>query len=360
MLRSAAIAALATALGVLPAAPASGQVIVDAGPHLVVRSPQVTAPLSGSLTNGTPLDFWIADGDHATENKLLKYDDLTGVTAVGPLQSPSGQSFGWPSDLERVGDKVYGIETFHRYLYVLDPASGICTPVGAQVTYTTLFGLAYDYFGDKLYAVDQKTRKLLLFNRSTGTAKVVLTLPSTHADVRSLGFRHSDRKLYYSDDATETIYRVDPGTGVNETVLALNDGPDAKVDELDFFAGRCFVSYRTYDSGMDLWDMQFLQIDVDQGEILFEGPVIGDCSAHSLLVNSIPETTRWVQLSGPSQARILHPEQLSSLVRFDAPGRYRFELRAIGAFTTTTDTVDVWVQQGGAGPGVPGSPIRLR
>ena len=319
------------------------QVAVDAGPNQTLPHPRRITRLEGQVTNVTPLDFWIADGDHATENYLLKYDDRTGLTAVGPLQTSSQQIYGWPSDLEKVGGVVYGIDTFHRKLYRLDAGTGICTPVGSAVSYTALFALAYDHAGDRLYSVDQKTRKLLRFDRSTGKATVILTLPAAHSDVRGLAFRKRDRKLYYCDDATEALYRVDPATGVNEFVLALGDGPTAKVDELDFFQGRLFGSYRAFDAAAGIWSMQLLEIDVENVEARLHGPVIRDCSAHSLVVNSLPETIRWVQIAGPADARIVRPDDVATPVHFPAPGAYVLELQAIGGSTTTRDQVVIRV-----------------
>jgi hypothetical protein len=322
---------------------ARAQVTVDAGPDQRLPPMQRMAVLSGTATNLTPLDFWIADGDGALENYLLKYDDVTGVTAVGPLKTTGGQIFGWPSDMEHVGAVVYGIETFHRKLYTLDANTGICTPVGAQVSYTGLSCLAYDAAGDKLYSVDSKTRKLLKFDRSTGKATVILTLPAAHTDVRGLAFRKSDGKLYYCDDATEAIYRVDPATAKNEFVLALNDGPDALVDELDFYGGKLYASYRTIDRTTGIWSMRVARIDLEEGEAEFVGPVISDCSAHTLKMNSIPETIRWVQTGGPAQALIVRPGALTTAVYFPMPGPYRFELQAIGNNKTTRDDMIVRV-----------------
>lgn len=334
----------------LLAAAASAQVIVDAGPNQKLRYPSHSLKMAGSISNGTPLDFWVADGDNATENYLLKYSDKTGVVPVGPLQTTSGQVFGWPSDLERVNGVIYGIETFHRKLYTLDDSTGICTPVGAQVSYTTLSGLAYDTAGDKLYGVDQKTRKLLKFDRSTGKATVILTLPAAHLDVRGLAWRKADAKLYYTDDATEAIYRVDPVTGVNEFVLALNDGPNVKLDELDFFRGRLYGSLREYDPNTNLWSMRLVLLDLDDGEAHFLGPVIRDCSAHALVVNSLPEKLQWVQVSGPATVKFQHPDRLDTSVYFPNVGTYVLELQAIGPSGTVRDQVAISF----GGPYLPG------
>jgi len=317
------------------------QAIVDAGADQLLPPGLMTAKLRGSITQRTPLDFWVADGDGATEDYLLKYHEGSGVTAIGPLQSTGGQTFGWPSDFERAAGLVYGIETFHRYLYTLDPATGDCTPIGSASSFTALNGLAYDRGHDILYGVDGKSRKLFKFNRATGKTTVILTLPSSRTDVRGIAFREYDGKVYYTDDATESLYRVDPNTGVDEFLLAYNDGPNAKVDEIDYFYGRLFGSYRTLDPVTLVWSMQLVEIDFEDAVVTGWGPVINDCSAHSLVVNSLPETTRWAQISGPGAATILHPERENTAVGFPRVGAYVFELRAEGVPVTVTDRVTI-------------------
>src|SRR5689334_1743168 len=61
------------------------------------------AQLSATVQGGTPLVYWTGDGNGATENDLLLYDDRTGVTAVGPLRLATGGSFGYPTDITRIG-----------------------------------------------------------------------------------------------------------------------------------------------------------------------------------------------------------------------------------------------------------------
>lgn len=347
----------AAALSPLLDAAASGQPVVSAGPDQALPPGRLMTRFAGGVSNLTPLEFWVADGDHATENMLLKYHSTSGITAVGPLQTSSGLTYGWPSDFEQVAGIYYGIETFHRRLYTLDPQTGLCTPVGGQTGWTTLFGLAYDFDTDTLYGVDKNTRDLIVFDRSTGAGTAILKLPVQHSDVRGIAYRKLDRKLYYCDDFTETIHRVDPVTGTVEFVLALNDGPNAKVDELDFFHGRLFASYRTFEPNSSVWSMQLVQIDVDAGEVESFGPVVDDCSAHSLIVLSVPEQVEWRQTAGPALARIEREHDPKSPVSFPAGGTYVFELRAAGTGGTFTDSVTITVPGGNSRSGG-GPPIR--
>ncbi len=139
------------------ASAAQAQVQVNAGADFATSSGTPVA-MQGVVNNVSPLDFWTADGDGAAEDKLIKSSSVSGRTDVGPLKSPSGQVYGWPSDYERIGGVVYGIETFHKFVYTLNADTGVCTPLANNTGYTRVFGLAYDAPHDKLYAVDQKTR----------------------------------------------------------------------------------------------------------------------------------------------------------------------------------------------------------
>jgi len=330
-------------------------VSVNAGANQQLPAGHAMTWLHGQLLNPSPVDFWMADGDGANEDKLLKWNDVTGLTAVGPLKNAGGQLYGWPSDLERVQGIVYGLETFHRRLYTLDDQTGLCTDAGPALNYTRLFGMSYDAAANKLYAVDQKTRKLLEIDRSNALPLVVTTLPAAHSDIRGLAFCAADSKLYYCDNATETLQRIDPVTKVIEHVLDLNDGPNAIVDEIEFWEGELFCSYRSYDAQTNVWSAQLARIDLEEEIAIPYGPVINDVSAHSFVLRSLPEIPRWVQVGGPPNATIARPWQLDTPVSFTRPGRYVFELRAqLFHKVKATDTMVVVVTQlplgGNSGP----------
>ncbi len=336
----------ALALASLLAAPAPAQVWVNAGQDTMLPAGHSMMRLAGSAGGFSPLDFWVADGDGLTENRLLKWNDVTGLTVVGPLQTAAGRVYGWPSDFERVRGTVYGIETFDKKLYTLDGNTAICTDVGpALSSYTRLFGLAYDFGNDHLYAVDNKTRKIIKIDRTTAVSSVVMTLPSNFSDVRGLAYRVGDGKLYFCDDATETLQRINLATLAIEHVMDFNDGPNAKVDEIEFYEGQLFCCYRSYDSLTDIWSAQLARLDVEDEIAIPYGPLITDVSAHSLVIFSVPEHARWVQVSGPATAQILQQNQLDSPVTFPAPGQYVFELRAeLFRNVVTADQVTIRVQ----------------
>src|SRR5688572_24271599 len=123
-----ALAILGLAPDCLAAAPLP-QVSADAGPDQTVTFPG-PAQLAGALNNRSILDWWTADGNNATENRIVMYSDVAGVSASPVLKNAAGTIFGWPSDLIWIGGQLHGIESLQRYLYTCDPVSGLCTPIG--------------------------------------------------------------------------------------------------------------------------------------------------------------------------------------------------------------------------------------
>src|SRR6185436_7708690 len=89
----------------------SAQVLPDAGPDQSIALGS-SATLAGVLNNRSPLDWWTADGNLASENCILQYHDGAPLTVSPQLHSPTGQVFGWPSDLLRINGQIYGIESY--------------------------------------------------------------------------------------------------------------------------------------------------------------------------------------------------------------------------------------------------------
>src|SRR6185503_18642780 len=153
---------------------ARAQVAANAGPDQQVIYPDA-ATLDGEVVNASPIHWWTADGNHATEDMLLKHLEGSGDTAVGPIRTASGQVMGWPSDFVTIGGAVWGVDVGQRRLYTLDPSTGICTLVGTAFSslYASVTALAYDVAGDRLFAVDTAKKQLLRFNRTTGQVTTV-------------------------------------------------------------------------------------------------------------------------------------------------------------------------------------------
>jgi hypothetical protein len=312
------------------------RIVVHAGPDQVIRADSTR--MQGSVLNQRPLSFWTGDGDHATEDMLVKYNSQSGASYVGPLRNPDGIHFGWPSDFARIGKVIYGVDADRRRLYKLNGDTGICEPLETRIPYQRVFGLAYDQTHQKLYAVDQVSRKLLLLDTLTGKASEVLTLPDLHTDVRGLAYSLLDDKLYYSDESTESIYSCDPQGGTPQLIMSFQDGPQARIEELEYYDGRLFASYLT--QWESIWIMQVLEIDTKQRTKHPIGPVIKDLSGHCLLINSMPERIYWKQISGPAKALFSDIANPRAIVKFPRAGKYVLELGAAGNSDTVTLTAE--------------------
>jgi hypothetical protein len=297
------------------------RIVIQAGPDRVIRGN--SAQMKGSVSNQRPLSFWTADGDHATEDMLIKYDSQSGISYVGPLRNPEGKRFGWPSDFARIGNEIYGVDADRRRLYKLNGHTGICEPLGNRMPFSRVFGLAYDEVHHKLYAVDQASHKLLALDRLTGRASEILSFPSSHSDIRGLAYNALENKLYYSDESTESIYSCVPHQGIPQLVLSLSDGPQMRIEELEFYDGRLFASYLMLRGS--IWFMQVMEIDMKRRTKQAIGPLIKDLSGHCLLINSIPEPIYWKQISGPARVSFSDPTDPRATVKFPQLGKYVLE-----------------------------------
>lgn len=345
-------AALPAAFLVL-AVPAFAQ-LPDAGPDQTLSYP-AAAQLAGMVNGSSPLDWWTADGNGATENDLIEYSSASGVTAVGPLRTSGGTIYGFPGDLVRVGADVYGIDVSLRRLYVVDPATGIVTPAAAawSASYTAVECLAYDAAGNRLFAVDRPSGQLLLLDRSTGAATPVgsHTL-SAWTSVRSLAWRDADGQLYAVDQASDRLLRIDPATGAPTAIASLASEPDADVEELHFFGDKLYAVDDGSTAGF-LTSAQLQRIRLTDGVATNIGPEIPDVSAHALLVNSVPEEVLWTKVSGPGTVTFADPNALDTSATFSAPGAYVLRLTVFAAGGPAADDVTI------SSDGCPNDPAKL-
>jgi thrombospondin type 3 repeat protein len=330
----------ALAAGVL--VPATGaQVVPHAGPDQVVLFP-AGAALSGELENRSPLNWWTADGNHATENKIVMFDSGSGVSSSPTLKTASGTIFGWPSDLIWINGSLYGIESNLRYLYTVVPETGICTPIGPANSWDDVYCLAYDAAGDRLFGVDLAKKQLLLFDRTTGAVtKVGNATLAGYTMIRALAYRDSEGMLYALDQNGDKLLRIHPATGAPTVVGILPHDPLARIEELSFFQGELYASNGIQDTGQNLIAGQLQHIDLTSFAVANIGPVLDDCSPHSLIVNSLPEAFLWSVTSGPGIATIANPSALSTSVSFSEPGSYVLTLTAYAYPTPVTDSLTI-------------------
>ena len=316
-----------------------------AGPDQAIPFPYPVT-LAGSIQGGTPLVYWTADGNGATENDVLKYDSRVGTTAIGPLRTAAGGTFGQPTDLVRVGSAIYGIDGLRRMLYTLDAATGVVTPIGAAwpATYADVESLAYDAGRDRLYAVDRTTGQLLLLSRTGApVAPVGNRTLAGYAQIRSLAFRPANGLLYAVDQATRSILAVDPNTGVPTFLCTMAAEAHGRIEELEFFNDRLY-GIDALDDGTNLVSAQLQRIYTNVGLVQNVGPVMSQVSATCLIVDSIPEDHTWTKVSGPGVVTISDVYSLTPTVRFSKPGTYVLQLSVYTPSGTRSDTVTITQQ----------------
>ncbi len=322
---------------------ALAQVQPDAGPDQSITLP-ATAQLAGVLNNRSPLDYWTADGNHASENEIVMYSDITGIHYSPVLHNAAGTIFGWPSDLLEIGGKVYGIESLHRFLYTTDVTTGLCTPVGPANTWKDVYSLAYDASTDRIFGVDLVKKQLLKFNRLTG--KVTMVGANTligYPLIRSLAFRDSNKLLYANDQQTDKLISIDPNTGKWTFVSKMPSDPYSRIEELSFYGDELYGTLAYQNSAGDMIACQLQHIEIATGNVDNVGPVIFDCSPHALVIHSISERFQWSQTSGPGVATFSDTKSLTPTVSFDQPGIYDLTLTAFALSGPVSDTVEITV-----------------
>jgi hypothetical protein len=325
------------------AAPAAAQVGADAGQDVTVDYPSA-APLDGVVINRSPIDWWTADGNNATEDYLVKFNSVTGQSAIGPLHTAAGTHYGFPGDLVKVGNQYYGVDAAARYLYTLDPSNGLCTPVSAtpySSTYTSVHSLAYDATHDKLFAVDLARKQLLLFNRTTGFPSPIGSgTLGGYPQVRSLAYRTTDDRLYAVDQSTSMLVRLNPTTGALTPVVTVAPITNTRIEELQFFNDRLYGSQAILSSGV-LVAGQLVEVDMTSGVLTNIGAQVSEVSPHCLLLNSLPEEVHWGQLAGPGTASFANASALQTTVTFSSPGIYSLEFTVYALGGAVSDTVTV-------------------
>lgn len=317
------------------------QVSPDAGPDQNVAFGS-SAVLAGVLNNRSPLDFWTADGNLATENCILMYHDGQPLGVSPPLHDAFGHVFGWPSDLIPIGGQIYGIESFRRSLYTVDVQTGLCSAIGPQNTWKNVYSLAYDLAGDRLFGVDLLKKNLLTFNRTTGVVTKVGTNTLKGFNlIRALAYRPSNGLLYAVDQGKSQLITINPSTGVPTFLRQYPKVPISRIEELEFYNDQLYASLGLLDLQGNLVAGQLQKLDLVSGAVTNLGPIIQDCSPHSLVINSIPEEFSWSVESGPGSVVFADPNSLTSSATFSAPGAYVLTLTAFAITGPISDTLTV-------------------
>ena len=314
----------------------------NAGPDQIVLHPQ-SAQLAGAVTGRAPLEWWTADGNGATEDMLVKYVEGAGVSAVGPLQTVGGSIYGWPGDLVDVDGTIYGTVILLRQLFTLDPATALCTPVGAPypAQYSSVHSLAYDTAGGWIYGVDTGQQQLLRIDPATAAvAPIGRGTLAGYPGVKSLAFDPASGMLYANDQATDSLVRIHPATGAVTFVGTMFPYPNGQIEELQFLDGELYAVNGRTSSGA-LVSGLLERVDASTGDTTFLPPELLNVSPHCLLLRSVPEPVSWQLSSGPGTASFSDPSALDSSVSFSVPGEYELELSVETTLGPVIDTLEV-------------------
>ncbi len=310
--------------------------------------------LSGFIEGHAPLDFWMGDGNAETENELIRYHSVDGLSTIGPLHRVNGKTMGWPGDLVRIDERVYGIDVGARLVYILDEDTGICLPVTSELPreWRGIHSLAHDAENDRLFAVDLNTGQLLRIERGSGKVTPIHA-PGLRGKkgVRSLAFDPELRLLFAADYESDRLLVIEPKSGRIADTMILPRDPNSRIEELQFFEGELYAMTGLLERG-ELVGARLQRINLRTGFVSNVGPRLRNVSPHALLVNSVPEDFHWVQVGGPAVAEIEYTRALDTAVSFPQAGRYEFELRV----EQVADRVVVEVRAAApSGTGAPGS-----
>jgi hypothetical protein len=345
------VLALSSALA--PAALGVSQ-LPDAGPDQVRPWPG-TVPLQGAVAGHSPLEWWTADGNNATEDHLVK-STPSGPVSVGPLRTAGGTVLGWPGDLVPIGSELWGVDVGQRRLYRVDPSTGICTLAGSSPfssLYTSVNSLAYDAPHDRLFAVDMAKKQLLLLDRSTGQVSTVGgTTLSGYPLVRSLAYDEANDRLLAHDNGSGWLLSISPATGAVTPLVVVQPDPEYRTEELEFHAGE-LVSMRGRLAGGILVAGQLARLDPTTGVLAHVGAELADCSPHSLRAISVPERVQWSLASGPGSASFADAGALDTTVTFSAAGVYQLDLTVYTSSGAVTDSVQITAD------GCPNDPLQI-
>lgn len=326
-----------------PAPAALAAPLVNAGPDRVGAVGQAVE-LAGSISGLSAMDFWVADGNSspAFNNKIMRYNSTTGLTAIGPIQTAGGSIHGWPSDMLKINGVFYGIDTFWRRLYTIDPDTGIVSPIlpSNNTNPNLLSSLAYDPTQNILYACDYSEHRLHSFNRTTGLTTFLAQMPLN--DVHALEYVNG--LLYCIDNATQALYSFPPPTSSNVQLTfrcTLPLASDELYDELVYFRGEFYASFHYLVGGVAT--AQVRKINISTGQTTPIGPALAPTSCHTLYIVSLPEDAAWSVVSGPGSVTFAAPSSPTSTANFSQPGTYLLQLTVFADPAPVSDTVTVTV-----------------
>lgn len=326
------------------AAPIALQGPPDAGLDQIVTFP-APATLAGSLPGARELSWFTADGNNATEDMLVGYDDTSGQVGVGTL-TDGLYVYGWLGDIVDIGGVAVGNGVLEQELFSIDLSTGACSVIAPAFSsqYTSVHSMAYDAGGDRLFAVNANTRQLLRIDHVSGVATKVGNASLTgYPVVRALAYEPVGDLLYAIDQQTDSLFTIDPATGATTFLVKVAQVPGYRQEELQFDNGTLFLNLGIEDGMGNLVGSQLNVLDPLTGVLTPLGPELTEVSGHCLYLDSVPDSLQWTQVSGPGLASFDDDTSATPVVTLSAPGAYLLQLEAFDFYGASlgVDTVTV-------------------
>ena len=308
----------------------------DAGADRTVGMGQFVQ-LEGELRGRSPLEWWVSDGNGATEDMVVCYHSEDGVTAFGPLRDTAGMVYHSPMDFEFIRGRLFGSDVNRDRFYIADTESGIVTPVGPLREHG-IQGLAYDRMNGRLFGLEMRG-DLYEINFANGAMRLIgrLEIPGAKPHFFSLAYDAASGRLYSVDQKGHRLVWIDPNTAELEIIGPIGDDV-LWIDELTFHRGVMYASISVIvDGHMD--HAQLVRVNKFNARTTRVGPIIDGVSPHAMVILSVPEPAEWTVASAPAQVSFSDSTALDPVVTFSAPGRYELVLNALGRHGPVSDSV---------------------
>ena len=244
------------------------------------------------------LVFYVADGDDAREDHLVKYDSSQpgpDKTSSMLMRDASNSIYNYPSDFVSVGGVVYGADRSRSNLYTVDLSTAIVTAIGSTGV-GSMSGMAWAPGLGKVYGSAENTNNIYSVNTSTGQ----WTFDYGNSLLSGVtGLAYGNNLLYAFSKTSGKLISVDPSlnnNNPNKTVelvqLAQPNGAGGHFEELEFFNGQLYGAWYTFGTNTTTEAVQLKMIDINTGSTTSIGNLVEDAVGHALLmvsVTSVPE-----------------------------------------------------------------------
>jgi hypothetical protein len=171
---------------------------------------------TGDLASDLVSTIWTSD---MATDALLTINRATGaIASTTPIKDATGApvdivSLAWdPVTHVLYGNTSVGFGgTTADVLYQINASTGLATKIGTTIGFNQVYALGFNSAGT-LYGISQTSNALITISTGTGSGSGVAPVSLTMAF--DLAFRPEDDKMFVADTATESLYTMNPATGV--------------------------------------------------------------------------------------------------------------------------------------------------